>query len=575
MSAKTTAGAGFWDVGGTWTGGAVPVSGDTVTLNHAVTVRDARTVGHSPGVDDAVAAILCQALLTITGAGVLTCRGDITMDAAGVTMQTGAILEFDASAAGTPSTAIYRLRTAQFSAGNGILTVQGVKANRAIIRSSIGGAKAWIGYRETGNFLVDGCSFIRMGGDGGHPAIQAPPSLNETFRCNDCLFDVNCGMIGDRFGVGANSVSNISCDNTTHLNGGFAVTADVFVSGIRSIKNSCLGFSYLWPPGGYDIENTLFEGGFDCTTGRWNRFKGNLIEIPETSGGDYPSTGVHINTSVLRSGNPTNPHGLTTSDETEGFDGCTFDMPDGTDGAGDMITFNAPSSPRTIYVRNCLCPHTESGANVGTLFSCLGGPGLSVVSEHNTMYGSFGQYLGETYTGHANMLARSKGNLAYGLTPGSCLLIRADPGTATDVIASGNATNNGKFNAGGAGNTGYDTNLVFSSGSPGAGDIVGDPLFVDWTRNMKKWDASLGGPGTTVHAINELRKRNDPSGYDPRYTIQNYQDYFRGGFVVQNKAMRVGAHDGTVMGAVQNGPSIIDQTTHPKYIISEQEQGVR
>jgi len=48
MAPITTRAAGYYDVGGTWNGGAVPVAGDTITINHNVTLRDSRIIGDSP-----------------------------------------------------------------------------------------------------------------------------------------------------------------------------------------------------------------------------------------------------------------------------------------------------------------------------------------------------------------------------------------------------------------------------------------------------------------------------------------------------------------------------------------------
>lgn len=57
MAAITTAAAGNWSATGTWNGGVVPGNGDTVTLNHAVTVDVDTIIGHSPGEADTVKAI--------------------------------------------------------------------------------------------------------------------------------------------------------------------------------------------------------------------------------------------------------------------------------------------------------------------------------------------------------------------------------------------------------------------------------------------------------------------------------------------------------------------------------------
>ena len=48
-----------------------------------------------------------------------------------------------------------------------------------------------------------------------------------------------------------------------------------------------------------------------------------------------------------------------------------------------------------------------------------------------------------------------------------------------------------------------------------------DPALFDPSRDIARWDASLGGPGTAEHAIAEMKKRNDDIGFDPNYSVAN------------------------------------------------------
>ncbi|HUW55219.1 MAG TPA: hypothetical protein VMZ92_01155 [Planctomycetota bacterium] len=63
---------------------------------------------------------------------------------------------------------------------------------------------------------------------------------------------------------------------------------------------------------------------------------------------------------------------------------------------------------------------------------------------------------------------------------------------------------------------------------PGGKDIIADPKFVDRHRNLAAWDKSLGGPGTSEHAIAELLKLN--GAHDKRYTTDALINYIREGF---------------------------------------------
>lgn len=64
--------------------------------------------------------------------------------------------------------------------------------------------------------------------------------------------------------------------------------------------------------------------------------------------------------------------------------------------------------------------------------------------------------------------------------------------------------------------------------APGRNDIIVDPKFVDRHRNLAAWDKSLGGPGTSQHAIVELLKLN--GAHDKRYTTDALVRYIREGF---------------------------------------------
>jgi len=81
-----------------------------------------------------------------------------------------------------------------------------------------------------------------------------------------------------------------------------------------------------------------------------------------------------------------------------------------------------------------------------------------------------------------------------------------------------------------------------------------NPRFFDPSRNLAGWDRSLGGPGTAEHAIQELKKRNDDSGYDARYTVEWLTAWIAQGYAVTD-AQAIG-DDGLPMGAALHLPSV-------------------
>jgi len=80
MATITSFATGFYDVGGTWVGGIVPVEGDKVIIasGHNVTIRDTRIAG-----DDTTTAITLTGTLTASRAAnsSFTAKGDIQMSA--------------------------------------------------------------------------------------------------------------------------------------------------------------------------------------------------------------------------------------------------------------------------------------------------------------------------------------------------------------------------------------------------------------------------------------------------------------------------------------------------------------
>lgn len=576
MAAITSAADGLWSSTSTWTGGTIPGNGDTVTIQatHDVEVTDSRTVGHSPGAGDTTAAVLVQGTLTISGGGTLISRGDLRLDNTTLTLDgTNGVptLEFDASAAGIPSTARYRLQIGINAADpNAKVIVQNCGTNRAVVRSNSGGANGRSvsnGNDASGQWDVASGSKISClrFGDASNPAFEWWLDNGQVFRLRNAILDA-CGAIGANNG-GAYStgaivvLENVTMKNTVASVCGHSTTASGAITGggVRSMTGCVFdkGFNF-YGVRDWTIANTMFGEKPDYTGGPAASVSNVLYAIPQADSGDWPIFGNMTDCYVLRIGNPSNQHGIATpADFGATLDGIFFDAPDMSNGAGDCITVPAPSTAVTHAIKHCIVGSRSGGGGVGTLFSLLtSSANLSISAIHNTYDADQGIFF--EVAGAAGQVTAVKSNLAWSASANTAWVINAEPGAATDVVASGNVTHNGKWNP--ASTDGYDDDLSFSSGTPGANDISGDPSFVDRTRTIKTWDTSLGGAGTVSNALAELAKRNDAAGYNSAYAISNLLTYLRAGYAPRNNAFKA-AHDSVTptnnwIGAVEGVPVV-------------------
>lgn len=175
-------------------------------------------------------------------------------------------------------------------------------------------------------------------------------------------------------------------------------------------------------------------------------------------------------------------------------------------------------------------------------------------------HGNPGFYLGSTanesgilyahiYAGHVGMLQSFRNNLWWDTSARGTKITAEASAFLQDFVTGAAADyNGGAFSQMLVGNAGKGYDSTFTV-SPGAHDVNADPAFVDSTRNMAKWDASLGGSGTMANALAQLELRNN-STWNPNYNIAALFRYVRAGFVPTASSIKTGASDGGYMGAV-------------------------
>ena len=141
---------------------------------------------------------------------------------------------------------------------------------------------------------------------------------------------------------------------------------------------------------------------------------------------------------------------------------------------------------------------------------------------------------GITPTGAGMALTNS---VFFADTPGSGKVIgNAAIGTSPQVDVFREVDFNLYSNLGGGyGNQKVEVHEAPFSKEVDVHSVVTPPQFRDSTRNLAKWDASLGGPGTAAHAIGELFKRNDDAGINPAYDVVALAKYVAEGFAPTEK----------------------------------------
>lgn len=552
--------AGNWSSTGTWTGGVVPGNGDTVTIGHAVTVDTNTTVGHSPGAGDATAAILTNGSgsLTVAAGVTLTVRGDIRLNNDDMTLGAGSILEFDASAAGTPSTARYVLQIGTANLQSARLYINGVAGNRATIRSNAGGANGRInggGFTMGGNITGSYVNFLRIG-DASNDAIvfYIGSAAAATFSLQYADFDA-CARVTSNGSLHANS---------TFLFGHNTFRNSVGTHNLNVQNGNAIGTGSRVVEFNVFDKPVSFQSGLD-THIRHNLFKGDLGTITDAVWASFDYNVVYgtLNRNMYASSSnsigiangASNPHFFfppLARDVT--FDGWIFKY-DGSTPSGECISGGSPGSVRNWTVINTVKLPNNAGTDSCALVAELGNGNQRWTINKNTYFiGATldsGPRYGETETGgaHAGTFVSVQSNAVWDTTQrGYKVTAVSLPGT-TDALVTGNY-NGGDPAEYSAGNAGKGYNVTMT-GTPGANDLEESPAFVDRTRDLATYSTYLGGAGTIADLLTQMSKSNDDSGYDPRYAISEVVNWIRQGFAPRNLKYATSGHDGGRIGAVQ------------------------
>jgi len=569
----TTSKAGNWSDNTVWTPAFVPTNGDMVSIRHNVTVDSNVTIGHSPQASDVMPAVSVNtsgAIISIPTGVTLRVRGDLFLNAPynatnSISMAAGSALVFDPSQAATPSTASYNLIFGSLAK----LYAYGTSGSHATIMTDTtgGGSPAMMS-----NYLPSGCDqgimtaqytdFYDMGTSANN-AFGGVWVGNSSSSSNNVSI-VNCNFTRSSFKIDANSTTmgdvyfaynTFTTSMTTSYTGYnecfFASFNGTKASGVRKIYNNgfdkFVNFQYTKDA---DITDNYFGQSYYMYYFQYASMNNNFLY--QDDGHNSTPISKDVSNFYVASNATGNPHFLGCGTNGNALiDGFVMEYL-GTSPDGDDFMAGSPSSPHAITIKHSIKLPNAAGLSSGTFFSALGNSNLTIVAEHNTMHlggntDSSGARYGETYNGFTGMIPSYKSNLVWDTTARGYKLCSLNQSVVTDVVTSANADYNGGFNftAGSNGN-GY-TNMLFSSGTPGAHDVTGDPFFVDPSRNLAKWSVYNGSvSGTTAGQL------SDAYAYlkaNPLLIGSSLLPYVKAGFVPRNPIYRNAGHDSADLGA--------------------------
>lgn len=576
-TAYTSSTAGNWSIATNWTPNGVPGEGDSVTIASGanITVNTPQVIGTSLAAGTVVVTVNSGATLTIADGASLRMRGD------GLTKGTGIIVNaggsgffFDHSLA--PSGTKYKMQLGNANGNNARWLMQGTASKRVLISSEpTAGLNGWItddgASTETGLVQATYTDFNNIGDDV-NPAIRTSPTGSTSFILSNCTF-ASCGPIKQFYNIGANATYQIK--NTT-----FTDSLDASVVGVRLATGAPIGtgtrelldntFDFrilLYPGENFTVNRNLFMQGLECTTGKLTEFKNNFVRFTATKPGPLSLDG-DIDTVYFYYDNISdyNPHFIQplAFARNQLITGCIFDMNCASTipkQEGDCFTFATPGSACVATIKNNLVLMGPNNKTIGTLFTMLGNANTSVICEHNTCYtGDQGAAVGESYAGFTGMVQSFKSNLMWNNLVGEGYKLYSLVQTViSNIVTAANCNYNGAWNLLTGNNTKNYNNLLFSSPPPGVNDRSGDPLFIDYTRNLRSFSTASGGNGTDTNAYSILIS-------DPAVKLPALISYIQDGFHPQNTTYKTTAHDGGDIGAVSVLTVISFMTASPNSV---------
>lgn len=555
MTAYTSTQDGDWNVAATWGGGGSPSTGggDTVTIDHTVTIPD----GHSTICSGTNNATL---IIGEGTSGSLTLDGDL-LNTTGST--------FTMAANSTIDLATHRNNTGNTSASTCTVNINGTSGNRVTINGTTGSLwKGWTNHRGSST-----CAYADFNGVEevtlGTTVLQASETLSVTYTT---FTGANIVYVGN--GIQAGVVCTAHHLDWRDPVGG---TKQFWIGNYDGTPTATPNVHHLTMSGGgqfrTELNDVVNEVVMDVVTmnplgvGTGLQFTNILLYNYGLNAQLDNKNMIGYDGWYYYDDVTTNHHGFI----AEVTNGTTITLENGVyehqfvgGSAFDALITSDDDDSGTLDVLNNIW---IAGKSSGVVCSHVGGTSLHTMNfHHNTMVG----VANATWSAAAAFMARteSSGDFGGNVSLKSNLVAFMDGvvtnSTAVDTTDGANADQFSSIDYNGY----YQTadrhlNVSFTLLSEGDTDFGGNdiqdenPSFVDWTRDLASWDASLGGAGTAANAITEMLKMNGHGGtFDTNYTVAALLTWVRAGFVVQNPVYDGAGHDSVTTGAMEYQSSV-------------------